>query len=113
MTPEVAQPIGLALRQDDPLSSVLMIKVMLITALLLAIFYIAIRWYARSHASFSDTTSSRSELQCVRALRLSTKTKVYLLKTETLQVLVTESSNGATVTVLSPHSSASALDAHP
>jgi flagellar biogenesis protein FliO len=112
VTPEtVPQPIGLALRQDDPLSLVLMIKVMLITALLLALVYFLMRWYARRHASVADALPGPAQLQCVRALRLSTKTKVYLLKTETSQVLVTESSNGATVTVLPSPSSASASDA--
>ena len=114
MTPEtVAQPLALPLRQDDPLSFILVIKIMLITVLLLAIVYVGLRWYARRHAAIAGTlTSAPVGLQCVRALRLSTKTKVYLVTTETSQVLVTESSNGATVTVLSGHSSSPALDAH-
>jgi len=103
--------MGLPLRQDDPLSFILMIKVMLITALLLAVVYLVMRWYARRHVTPLGTSLSPVDLQCVRALRLSTKTKVYLLKTETSQVLVTESSNGATVTILSPHSPTSPLDA--
>ncbi|UZE26189.1 hypothetical protein LOY67_12535 [Pseudomonas sp. B21-056] len=109
MTSEtVAQPLALPLRQDDPLSLMLMIKVMLIMVLLLAIAYVAMRWYARRHVGATGASPGAAELQCVRALRLSTKTKVYLLKTETSQVLVTESSNGATVTVLSQHASSSA-----
>jgi len=107
----VTQPLGLPLRQDDPLSFVLMIKVMLVTALLLAMVYVVMRWYARSHVGIASASPGPAELQCVRALRLSTKTKVYLLKTETSQVLVTESPNGTTVTILSQHSSSSALDA--
>ncbi|MDR8386127.1 MULTISPECIES: hypothetical protein [Pseudomonas] len=111
MTSEtVAQPLGLALRQDDPLSFMLMIKVMLITAVLLAVVYGVMRWYARRHAGADSPLAGPTELQCVRALRLSTKTKVYLLKTETSQVLVTESSNGATVTLLPEQSSSSVLD---
>jgi flagellar biogenesis protein FliO len=103
----VTPPLGLPLRQDDPLSFVLMIKVMLITVLLLAIVYLVMRWYARRHVRAADFSPGASELQCGRALRLSTKTKVYLLNTETAQVLVTESSNGATVTVLPASSSSS------
>lgn len=112
MTVETAPlPLGLPLRQDDPLSFALMIKVMLITALLLAIVYLAMRGYAQRRA-LPTGLSDVPELQCSRALRLSTKTKVYLLKTETAQVLVTESSNGATVTVLPPPSSSFAQDDH-
>jgi flagellar biogenesis protein FliO len=107
----VAQPLGLALRQDDPLSFMLMIKVMLITAVLLAVVYGVMRWYAQRHAGAGSTLAGPTDLQCVRALRLSTKTKVYLLKTETSQVLVTESSNGAIVTLLPEQPSSSALDA--
>ena len=111
MTSETAaQPLGLALRQDDPLSFVLMIKVMLITAVLLALVYGVMRWYARRQAGTGSPLAGPSELQCVRVLRLSTKTKVYLLKTETSQVLVTESSNGATVTLLPEQPSSTALD---
>lgn len=94
-----AQPLGLPLRQDDPLSFVLMIKVMLITALLLAIVYVAMRWYAKRHAS-GNAHVATAELNCTRALRLSTKTKVYLVSVDGAHVLVTESSNGATVTLL-------------
>ncbi|XXE14460.1 hypothetical protein J3P89_14905 [Pseudomonas sp. Z1-14] len=101
------------MRQDDPLSFMLMIKVLLITAVLLAVVYLAMRWYARRQAGTGTGGAlvGPAELHCVRALRLSTKTKVYLLKTETSQVLVTESSNGATVTLLPEQSSSSALDA--
>ncbi|SFL03589.1 hypothetical protein [Pseudomonas sp. NFACC46-3] len=114
MTSEtVAQPLGLALRQDDPLSFVLMIKVMLITAVLLAVVYGVMRWYARRQVGTGKPLADLTELHCVRAVRLSTKTKVYLLKTETSQVLVTESSNGATVTLLPEQPSSSALDVCP
>ncbi|NWB95802.1 hypothetical protein HX882_07880 [Pseudomonas gingeri] len=100
------------MRQDDPLSFVLMIKVMLITVLLLALVYVGLRWYARRHARTVEASPGQVELQCGRALRLSTKTKVYLLKTDTAQVLVTESSNGATVTVLPDPVPTPARDAH-
>lgn len=114
MTSETVTPsLGLPLRQDDPLSFVLMIKVMLITVLLLAIVYVVMRWYARRHVRNTDLSPVASELQCGRALRLSTKTKVYLLNTETAQVLVTESSNGATVTVLPAPTSPPAPDTQP
>ncbi|KWU52870.1 flagellar biosynthetic protein FliO [Pseudomonas palleroniana] len=110
MTTQIAsQPLGLPLRQDDPLSSVLMIKMLLVTALLLAIVYLVMRWYAKRQATGS-TSAPTTELNCTRALRLSTKTKVYLVSADGAQVLVTESSNGATVTVLSQSGSAPAPD---
>lgn len=113
MTAEaVAQPLGLPLRQDDPLSLALMIKIMLVMVLLLALVYIVMRWYARRHNGGMPAIAV-SELHCGRALRLSSKTKVYLVQTETAQVLVTESSNGATVTLLPVNSPSACTDALP
>lgn len=110
MTTDItSQPLGLPLRQDDPVSFVLMIKVLLVTALLLAIVYLVMRWYAKRQATGSASTPT-TELNCTRALRLSTKTKVYLVRADGAQVLVTESSNGATVTVLSQSASAPVPD---
>lgn len=110
MTTEfTAQPLGLPLRQDDPVSFVLMIKVLLITAILLAIVYGIMRWYAKRQVTGSASAPT-TELNCTRALRLSTKTKVYLVRADGAQVLVTESSNGATVTVLSHSAPAPVLD---
>lgn len=110
MTTEfTAQPLGLPLRQDDPVSFVLMIKVLLVTAALLAIVYGVMRWYAKRQAPVGASAPA-TELNCTRALRLSTKTKVYLVRADGAQVLVTESSNGATVTVLSQSASAPVLD---
>lgn len=109
-TPITSQPLGLPLRQDDPLSFVLMIKVLLVTALLLAIVYVVMRWYAKRQAP-GNASVACSPLNCTRALRLSSKTKVYLLSAEGAQVLVTESSNGATVTVLGQSVSAPAAPA--
>jgi flagellar biogenesis protein FliO len=95
-----AQASTLPLRQDDPVSFALIIKVMLITVVLLAIVYVVLRLYARRHA-IAPAQPSAVALQCTQALRLSTKTKVYLLLVDGKQVLVTEHLNGATTTVLS------------
>lgn len=95
-----AQASTLPLRQDDPVSFALIIKVMLITVVLLAIVYVVLRLYARRHA-IAPAQSSAVALQCTQALRLSTKTKVYLLQVDGKQVLVTEHLNGSTTTVLS------------
>ncbi len=81
------------------MSFALIIKVMLITAVLLAIVYVVLRLYARRHA-IVPTQPTAVPLQCSSALRLSTKTKVYLLKVNGAHVLVTEHLNGATTTVL-------------
>lgn len=93
-----AIPSGLPLRQDDPVSFGLGLKVMLITALLLAIVYVVLRWAAQRNRL--PGLLGQPELQCTRALRLSAKTRVYLLKSGNTEMVVTESANGATLTVL-------------
>jgi hypothetical protein len=90
---------GLPLRQDDPVSLVFITKAMLITVILLAVTYLVLRWYARRSGVMS-VSAEPTELRCVTALRLSTKTKIYLLKSDTTDVLVTESATGTTVTIL-------------
>lgn len=109
-----AQVTTLPLRQDDPVSFALIIKVMLITVVLLAIAYVVLRVYARRHA-IAPAHQSVIALQCTQALRLSTKTKVYLLLVDGKQVLVTEHLNGATTTILSdsPGAFASVAEAQP
>jgi flagellar biogenesis protein FliO len=107
-----AQASALPLRQDDPVSFALIIKVMLITVMLLAIAYVVLRWYARRHA-IAPAQPSAITLQCTSALRLSTKTKVYLLKVDGAHVLVTEHLNGATTTVLAPADGTSSPTAEP
>ncbi|MFZ6044720.1 hypothetical protein ACFW0H_01130 [Pseudomonas sp. CR3202] len=97
---------------DDPASLALVIKVMLITVILLAVAYVVLRWFAR-RAGVEAAKSSQAELQCSVALRLSAKTKVYLLTAGTTQVLVTESTNGATLTTLSSEVDATNWGAHP
>lgn len=91
---------ALPLRQDDPVSWALMVKVLLITAILLAITYAGLRWYARRQASGANA-AGRADLQCTSVLRLSPKTKVYLVRADNSEVLITESSTGTTVTLLS------------
>ncbi len=89
----------LALRTDDPVSLALIIKVMLITALLLAAVYLVLRWYAK-RGNLGVLPAQQAQLQCTTALRLSARTKVYLLKTASADLLVAESLTGTTVTVL-------------
>lgn len=92
---------GLPLRQDDPISMAFIIKTMLVMAVLLLIVYLALRWYARRGMT-TPTSTSAQELHCVRELRLSARTKTYLLNVDGAKVLVTESTGGVTVTPLQP-----------
>jgi flagellar biogenesis protein FliO len=91
----------LPLRTDDPVSLALIIKVMLITALLLAAVYLVLRWYAK-RGNLGGLPGQQAQLHCTAALRLSARTKVYLLKTPSAELLVAESLTGTTVTVLPP-----------
>jgi flagellar biogenesis protein FliO len=97
-TPLTPAASALPLRQDDPISLMFIIKVMLITAILLAVVYVVLRWFARRSGPVGLT--QKTDLQCTTALRLSSRTRVYLIESGASRVLVTESSNGATVTVL-------------
>lgn len=94
-----AEATLLPLRTDDPVSLALIIKVMLITALLLAAVYLVLRWYAK-RSNLGGVVGEQAQLQCTTALRLSARTKVYLLKTASAELLVAESLTGTTVTVL-------------
>lgn len=100
--PVPAQVAGtpLQLRYDDPIALMPFIKVLLITALLLAVVYVVLRWYARRGGAGTTGDNTRPELQCAAALRLSPRTKVYLVKTPTAQLLITETATGSTVTSL-------------
>lgn len=93
---------GLPLRNDDVLSTALMLKVLLFTGLLLVGAYFLLRFYARYRNGPSSATEKESPpLQCRSALRLSTRTKVYLLQVGDTPVLVTESTSGSQTQVLS------------
>lgn len=94
----------LPVRQDDPISLLFMLKVMLITALLLAATYLALRLYAQKNGRIVNRAIS-PDLSCTAALRLSTRTKVYLIKTPTADVLLSEGQAGTTMVVLPPGSS--------
>lgn len=95
----LASASTLPLRQDDPFTVILVLKTLLIMAVLLLIVYLALRWYSRRGMAAPADTSTQA-LQCVRELRLSARTKVYLLKVEGEKALVTESATGITVTLL-------------
>lgn len=98
----VANPASaLPLRHDDPVTPWFVAKLVLIMVLLLAAAYVALRWYAR-HLGLKHTPARTEEnsLQCVAALRLSTQTKVYLLKAGAHEVLLTEHVSGNQVTIL-------------
>lgn len=85
----------LALRHDDPISLFLICKVMLIAIVLLGVTYIVLRWYAGRAAITRSSRKIESDLSCVTALRLSSKTKVYLLRCNGEDLLLAESPNGA------------------
>ncbi|MEO4049398.1 hypothetical protein AAFN46_20245 [Pseudomonas sp. CAU 1711] len=104
MTAELTEVQALAsgalpLRQDDPISMALIIKTMLVLALLLLVVYLALRWYAR-RGLIAPTVAPASELRCVRELRLSPRTRAYLLDAQGQRLLLTESASGVTVTPL-------------
>jgi flagellar biogenesis protein FliO len=94
-----AEAARLPLRTDDPVSLALITKVMLVTALLLALVYLLLRWYAK-RGNLAGSSSQAAQLQCAASLRLSGRTKVYLLKTPSAELLVAESLTGTTVTLL-------------
>lgn len=95
----IAEAVNLPLRTEDPVSFALMLKVMLITALLLAVVYVVLRWYAQ-RANIGPGSVAQNAVQCTATLRLSARTKVYLLNAAGNQVLVTETSTGVSVTRL-------------
>lgn len=90
---------ALPLRQDDPISLIFIIKTMLAMALLLLVVYLVLRWYAR-RSLVTPSAESTNELYCVRELRLSARTRAYLIKADGQHLLVTESVTGVTVTAL-------------
>jgi flagellar biogenesis protein FliO len=90
---------ALPLRQDDPISMALVIKTMLVMALLLLAVYLVLRWYSR-RGLVAPTAVAATELHCVRELRLSPRTRAYLLDADGQRLLVTESTTGVTVTPL-------------
>ncbi|MHA6194738.1 flagellar biosynthetic protein FliO [Pseudomonas wadenswilerensis] len=98
--PVIAAAAALPLRQDDPISLLLIIKVMALTALLLAVVYLVLRWYSRRGGGAMTARSERAELRCSAALRLSPRTRVYLVEAGDERLLVTETPTGATVTRL-------------
>lgn len=99
-TPLSPETTELPLRHSDPLSLALIIKVMLVTTLLLALVYIGLRFYAQRRGGIGQSTDATARLRCTQALRLSARTKVYLLKANGSDVLLTEHQGGVTLTVL-------------
>lgn len=99
--PTAPTPItGLPLRQDDVLSMALMLKVLLVMGLLLLCAYFLLRFYARYQGGRASASAEFPALQCRSALRLSTRTKVYLLQVGDISVLVTESTSGSQSQIL-------------
>lgn len=82
----------LVLRGDDVLSVALLLKVLLITGVLLISAYFILRYYARFNKKMLQ--KKMPVMQCDAALRLSTRTKVYLLMVDGSRVLITESPSG-------------------
>jgi hypothetical protein len=90
---------GLPLRSDDTFGVALFAKTLFFTALLLAAAYFALRFYARRRGAAAEDTV-RPRLRCETALRLSTRTKVYLVRAGEVEVLVTESTTGSQSLIL-------------
>ena len=99
---------GLPLRHDDVLSMALMLKVLLVTGLLLLAAYLVLRFYARRQGGILAAPAERPSLQCHSALRLSTRTRVYLVQVGATRVLVTESGGASQSLVLPDVASAPA-----
>ncbi|MEW5668235.1 hypothetical protein D3C76_973040 [compost metagenome] len=110
VTDQVAAPPPLPLRYDDPISLMLIIKTLAITALLLAVAYVALRWYSRRGNVGIGARNEQAGLHCIANLRLSPRTRVFLVKTANEQVLITETPTGATVTRLSGPAPATLAD---
>jgi len=91
-------------------SWLLMLKVMLITAILLAMTYAALRWYARRQHP-GALAADRPELQCTSVLRLSAKTRIYRVRSNQSELLITESATGVSVTLLPSFASTQVLGA--
>ncbi|MDG9930395.1 MULTISPECIES: hypothetical protein [unclassified Pseudomonas] len=89
----------LPLRQGDPISLAFIIKTMLVMVLLLLAVYLVLRWYSRRGLVVPAAVVA-AELHCVRELRLSARTRAYLLDADGQRLLVTESATGVTVTPL-------------
>ena len=68
-----------------------------------------LRWYAK-RGGLGTQAGQQAQLQCTAALRLSARTKVYLLKTASADLLVAESLTGTTVTLLPAQSAAPLID---
>jgi flagellar biogenesis protein FliO len=95
------QVTGLPLRHDDPVSSFLMIKVMIILVVILGITYFLLRRYAMAKGLIGRA-ETKERLACVATLRLSPKTRVYHVQVQGRDFLITEFAVGGTVTPLGP-----------
>lgn len=84
---------ALPLRQDDPLSLLFICKTLGVLVLLLLLAYLALRWYASRYSNRSGTAKPK-KMQCIQELRLSVKTRAYLLDIEGQSVLVIDANSG-------------------
>jgi len=89
----------LSLRHDDPAVWMLMLKALLIAAILLAATYAALRWYSRRQGS-PHHRADPAALHCIAVLRLSSGNRVYLLRANQTELLLTESVSGSGITLL-------------
>lgn len=85
-------PSSLPLRHDDVLGADVVVKVLLLTALLLGAAYLALRFYARKFGS--AVSAEKTVLSCEAVLRLSPRTRAYVLLVDGVRILVTESPTG-------------------
>lgn len=103
--PLLNSPGLLPLRQDDPLSLLFICKTLGILILLLLVAYLALRWYAKRYANIRSTPTQK-KMRCVQELRLSVKTRAYLLDVEGQHILVVDAGSGvSTVQIERPPSS--------
>jgi len=87
------------LRHADPAIGLLMLKALLFAGILLVATFVALRWHARRQGAVNQTTD-RAGVRCISALRLASGSRVYLLRTGTTDLLMTESVSGTSITLL-------------
>lgn len=75
-------------------------KTLGVLALLLLAVFLLLRWYA-SRQGRTATAPVSVNMRCVQALRLSARTKTYLLDVDGTRVLVSETATGTTLLKLS------------
>lgn len=92
VAPSNAGASSLPLRRDEVLGVDVLAKVIFLTVLLLAAAYFLLRFYARNTGA--GKKAEKSLLQYETGMRLSARTRAYVLRVDNVRVLVTESPAG-------------------